>query len=203
MDIKNEMLRTGAAAAYIGITPGTLRRWQREGKISSLRVNARGDRRFRRGDLDPLRGSSTGPRREALYVRTSGRGDQLSSLPAQEAELRSSATGEVIRVYRDIGSGLSETASRRGLAKLLHDARAGTFDVVRVTHRDRLARFGVSFIEEALSLSGVHLEVLHPDTPETELMTDFMSLVASFSGRLYGQRSAEARRRLLAAAAAR
>jgi predicted site-specific integrase-resolvase len=44
------------------------------------------------------------------------------------------------------------------------------------------------------------LEVLHDEceqSVEQELMDDFMSLIACFSRRVYGQRSAAARRRLL------
>jgi predicted site-specific integrase-resolvase len=53
---------------------------------------------------------------------------------------------------------------------------------------------------------GVSVHVLHDadeageSAPEQELMADFMALIASFSGRLYGQRSAAAKRRLLARA---
>lgn len=199
---RNELLRIGPAAAYLSVTPGTLRRWQRMGKISCERIGQRGDRRFHRSDLEHLRGRGRGSAmlREALYVRVSGHGDQISSLAAQEAELRATSTGEIVGVYSDIASGLSEVDKRRGLTRLLRDARRDRFDVVRVVHRDRLARFGTSFIEEILDLDGIRLDILHPDAPEAELMTDFMALVSSFSGRLYGKRSAEARRRLLAAA---
>jgi excisionase family DNA binding protein len=197
MRIKDGSLSVGRAAKYLGVTPGTLRKWQTAGLVTCERVGPRRDRRFRQSDLDVLHGHSVTNRREALYVRVSGRGDQVSSLAAQEAELRATANGIVVEVYADITSGLSELNKRRGLARLLRDARSHRFDVVRVVHRDRLARFGTSFIEEALDLCGVTVEILYPDAPETGLMTDFMALVASFSGRLYGQRSAAARQRLL------
>jgi predicted site-specific integrase-resolvase len=46
---------------------------------------------------------------------------------------------------------------------------------------------------------GVTVEVLHPKKPggRDELLEDFVSLVTTFAGRLYGMRSADARRRLL------
>jgi predicted site-specific integrase-resolvase len=69
-----------------------------------------------------------------------------------------------------------------------------------VTHRDRLARFGTKWIESTLDSAQVRLEVLHPEDPEADLMSDFMSLIASFAGRLYGQRSVQARQRLLSQA---
>ncbi len=147
-------------------------------------------------DVDP-----DATRREALYVRVSGRGDQMTSLAAQEQELRASSAGDVVHVFSDVGSGLNER--RRGLNQLLDAAQAGAFDVVRVTHADRLTRLGSGWIERLLAAHNVTVEVLHEQggSPEQELMEDFMALIASFSGRLYGQRSAAARKRLLERAA--
>lgn len=141
-------------------------------------------------------------RREALYVRVSGSTGQESSLAAQEAELRATATGEVTRVFKDRASGLRE--ERPGLKRLLASARDGGFTHVRVTHEDRLARFGTRWLIALLEQNGVRVEVLHPQaaTPggTEELLADFVSLIASFSGRMYGIRSRQARQRLLTAA---
>ena len=57
--------------------------------------------------------------------------------------------------------------------------------------RDRLARFGFSYIERALGLAGVRVEVLEEDqakSPAEELVEDMLSVVAVFSARLYGRR---------------
>jgi putative resolvase len=71
--------------------------------------------------------------------------------------------------------------------------------VVRVTHEDRLARFGAGWLRRLFGVYGVTVEVLHPKKPggRDELLDDFVSLVTAFAGRLYGMRSADARRRLL------
>jgi excisionase family DNA binding protein len=198
-------LSVSQAAALLGVHAATLRRWEAGGRIRSTRINSRGDRRFAMEDLQALAGDNT-PReagvRAAAYVRVSGRGDQLTSLTAQEEELRNAAARswvEIVRVFSDVGSGLSER--RRGLAGLLRAARAGEFTRVLVTHEDRLARFGVHWLRELLDASRVELMVLHEKasgSAESELVADFVALVASFSGRLYGQRSAAARQRLLA-----
>jgi len=137
-------------------------------------------------------------RREALYVRVSGSTGQESSLAAQEQELRDTAAGEVAAVFKDRASGLRE--NRPGLLRLLHAARSGEFTVVRVTHEDRLARFGTAWLIDLLARDGVTVEVLHAKPGAggmDELLADFMSLVATFAGRMYGIRSREARARLL------
>jgi predicted site-specific integrase-resolvase len=76
----------------------------------------------------------------------------------------------------------------------------GLVTVVGVTHEDRLARFGVGWLKRLFSVYGVSTEVLRPKKlgGRDELLEDFVSLVTTFAGRLYGMCSAENRRRLLA-----
>jgi len=191
------------AACRLGIHPRTMRLWADQGKIPCCRINERGDRRFEVADVDALarkRGAEPSSQRIALYVRVSGRGDQSSSLLAQECELREALPGgrEIVTVFSDVGSGLNER--RRGLARALAAAKGGRFDELHITHPDRLTRFGEGTLRELFASYGVSLHILHETddgVPEQELMADFMALITSFSGRLYGQRSAAARRRLL------
>jgi predicted site-specific integrase-resolvase len=200
-----ELLRLSVAARRVGLHPDTLRVWADAGKVEVVWVGR--ERRFPSQALEGLVAGDAGQvrvRREALYVRVSGRTGQESSLAAQEAELRATARGEVVAVFRDRASGMRE--HRPGLDRLLGRAKSGEFTHVRVTHEDRLARFGTAWLTALLARDQVQVEVLHakaqaPGGTE-ELLADFMSLVASFSGRLYGIRSRQARQRLLAAAAA-
>ena len=46
------------AARVIGVHPNTLRAWSDQGRIRSYRINARGDRRYRRDDLEAFLGSA-------------------------------------------------------------------------------------------------------------------------------------------------
>lgn len=197
----SELLRLSVAAARVGVHPFTLRKWANDGRIDVIRIGK--ERRFRTSDLDRLMGvvPPSPDRVEALYVRVSGSSGQESSLVAQEAELRQSATGEIGGVFKDRASGLREV--RPGLSRLLKAAADGKISVVRVTHEDRLARFGVVWLRDLLATSGVTVEVLHKKGSAggtEELLSDFMSLVATFAGRMYGIRSREARRRLLESA---
>jgi predicted site-specific integrase-resolvase len=140
----------------------------------------------------------------AGYVRVSGTAGQETSLEAQEAELRARYGARLVGIYRDRGSGLNDR--RRGLQRMLSHAEDGRFTVVAVTHRDRLARVGVGWIEQLLRRDGVRVEAVYDKGAGgdmAELLEDFMSLVATFAWRMYGIRSAEAKRRLLAEADAR
>lgn len=190
------------AAKRLGIHPMTLRQWAIDEKIPYTWVGR--ERRFSSVDIENMkRGGIDRPRLELLYVRVSGSTGQETSLTAQEEELRSTATGKVVKVVKDRGSGLKE--NRPGLGRVLAMVSDGSVTVVRVTHEDRLARFGVGWITQLFAVYGVTLEVLHPKKSGggEELLEDFMSLVTTFAGRLYGMRSAESRRRLLAEAGER
>jgi predicted site-specific integrase-resolvase len=203
-------MRIGAAAEHLGMSVVGVRKASVEGRLA-FRWSASGQRLFDRADLDaylglpvPDAGGGAGERVEALYCRVSGSTGQESSLDNQERMLRDGAQGRVFGVYKDRGSGLRE--NRRGLNRLLDDAAAGKFTVVRVVWRDRLARFGVGWIERYLSVCGVSVEALHERGDKSlveELMDDFMALLASFSGRFYQLRSRQNQQRLLGAAAHR
>ncbi|MHB9862065.1 IS607 family transposase [Streptomyces sp. YIM S03343] len=195
-----ELLRMSKAAKRLGIHPMTLRQWALDGKIPFTWVGR--ERRFSSVDVENMKrgsdSSASRPRLELLYVRASGSSGQESSLEAQEGELRATATGEIVKVVKDRGSGLKE--NRPGLNRVLAMVSDGSVTVVRVTHEDRLARFGVGWLKRLFAVYGVTVEVLHPKKlgGRDELLADFASLVTTFAGRLYGMRSAQNRKRLLA-----
>ncbi|MFE7527233.1 IS607 family transposase [Kitasatospora sp. NPDC057542] len=194
-----ELLRLSKAAERLGVHPVTLRLLANSGNIPVTWVGR--ERRFSSVDVEAMKVSAGGGGRirlEGLYVRVSGSTGQESSLEAQEAELRATATGEVVKVFRDRASGLRE--DRPGLNKLLAAVANEAVTVVRVTHEDRLARFGVGWLKRLFAVYGATLEILHPKQTggRQELLEDFISLVTTFAGRLYGMRSADARRKLLA-----
>jgi putative resolvase len=68
-----------------------------------------------------------------------------------------------------------------------------------VTHEERLARFGTAMLAEVVLPSwGCRLEIAGGDEGSDEtgggdLVRDMLAIVTSFSGRLYGSRSAKAR----------
>jgi len=195
-------MRAGDAARYLRMSKDGVRKASVEGRLPHT-VSASGQRIYHRRDLDAYLGrtepeAQRRPRVEAWYTRVSGSIGQESSLEAQEQDLRRTSSGPLFRVYRDKGSGLNER--RAGLTRLLQDAQEGRFTVVRVTHKDRLSRFGVLYLEQLLAMSDVKLDVVNERSSfsgHEELMQDFMSLLASFSGRFYRLRSREHQQKLL------
>jgi hypothetical protein len=56
----SELLRIGQAARLLCVHPNTLRGWERQKKISSIRIGGHGDRRYRRTELLALLSSNDG-----------------------------------------------------------------------------------------------------------------------------------------------
>ena len=94
---------------------------------------------------------------------------------------------QVVKVVKEVGSGLND--NRKKLEQLLVD---GDYDILVVEHKDRLARFGVNYIDVLLSKLGVKLEIVNlAENGKDELLQDLVAIVTSFAARLYGQRRAK------------
>jgi len=98
-------------------------------------------------------------------------------------------------ILKDVGSGLSD--SRKGLIKLFNLVIEKQIFKVVIEHRDRLTRFQYNFFEFFFNSYGVEIEVVEKKESEEndELVEDIMMLMASFSGKLYGRRSAKRRKK--------
>ena len=185
-----KLLRVGAAAHELGLHPMTVRRWIKAGRIRVVQVGR--EARIPRAEIERMVGTIDG-RLLVLYGRVSGHG-QKDDLEVQLEHLQTWAAterkGMEALVLSDIGSGLK--ASRRQLTRLLKLVCENKVGEVAITYEDRLTRFGQDYLQTLFACFGVTLRVLDPGaerTPEQELTADLLSLIASFSGRLYGRRS--------------
>lgn len=130
----------------------------------------------------------------AIYARVSSCG-QRGDLDRQVARLAAHLTASGIAPAK-VDSGLDGRRTRLGL---LRDASVGT---IVVEDRERLARFGVEYLQAALADQGRKLIVVEDADVSGDLVRDMPELVASFcAAGLYGRRSAEHRAGLAMAAA--
>jgi predicted site-specific integrase-resolvase len=70
-------------------------------------------------------------------------------------------------------------------------------DVIVVTYRDRLTRFGFEYLEHFFKQFGVRIEVMFDEEPKNayqELVEDLIEIITSFAGKLYGMRSHKKKR---------
>ncbi len=181
-----KLYRTGKVAEMLGVHKVTIIRWIRQGKIKAVRVG----KEFRIPEDEVkriLKGKITNT--AVIYARVSS-SDQKSDLEKQVEYLKEycSAKGyNVVNVLADVASGLNER--RKGLKKLFDYVVNGKIDVVVISYKDRLTRFGFRYLEEFFSSHGVRIEVVFGEEPgfQQELIEDLIAIVTSFAGRLYGK----------------
>lgn len=185
---------------FLGVTTRTLQNWEYQGKISFKR-NPISDRRYMDRDdviellqernllIDDLNDS----KKDVIYARVSSHdqkthGDldrQVQFLIENNSDLKN------LVVLAEVGSGLND--HRKKLQQLLKMVMNNEVNRVFVTYRDRLTRFGFNYLKTMFNAKGVQIVVVKQQTEkmsvEAELMNDMMSLIASFSGKLYGMQS--------------
>lgn len=188
-------VRIKKAAEILRLSPETVRQWSNEGRIQCYR-SAAGQRVYDEdylrtftdsaGDVEPVR---------VFYVRSSS--GQDVSISTQK-ELLEESYGAAEKVFVDKASGLNE--NRKGLNALLSWVQENPGVVVHVTTKDRLTRFGFTYLDALIKAYDGSVEVLEDEKakePHEALMSDFMALLASFSGRFYQLRGWEQQRKLL------
>ena len=124
--------------------------------------------------------------RAILYARVSSTTNK-AFLDGQLERMRQFAAAKgysVVDERKEITSGLNE--NRKQLLPLLSRQ---DYDILVVEHKDRLSRFGSTYIEQALTNNGVKLEIINQmDNKDSELIDDFVSIITSFCGRIYGRK---------------
>ena len=122
-----------------------------------------------------------------VYARSSTR-DNASQLLEQQKRLETFclAKGWVIhKSVKEIASGLND--NRKELTKILESDLPTR---IIVEHKDRLTRFGFNYLKLFLNKQGIEIVVVNETKDdETDLMTDFVSIITSMVARLYGLRS--------------
>lgn len=127
----------------------------------------------------------------AIYARVSSN-EMKSNLLRQTERLENFAisNGFVINYsVKEIASGLNDT--RKKLIDLLNK---DGYDYLIVENRDRLTRFGYNYIETLLNKLGKQIIVVNKNDDndkKTDLIEDLVSIIYSFSARIYGLRKAK------------
>lgn len=163
-----------------GVTPRTVWRWIKEGKvqIESELINKHHTNRvvIPENSLDKV----------AVYARVSS-SENKDNLERQAERMVAYANArgyQVAEIVKEVGSGLND--QRPKLVKLLKDP---SITLIVVEHKDRLTRFGFNYLETLLNLQNRRIEVVNPVMDEKDdLMSDFVAIITSFCARLYGQR---------------
>ena len=195
MTQQSDLIRIGAAARILGVTPQTLRKWESTGYLAPLRKSPGGTRYYSAGQLLGLQSDDLP---SVCYARVSSH-DQKSDLDRQQVLLESycAAHGWSSLVIRDLGSGMNYR--KKGLHQLLELILERRVGRLVLTHQDRLLRFGAELVFTLCELNGIEVVVIHQgEQPsfEEELAQDVLEIITVFSARLDGSRSKKHRKLL-------
>jgi putative resolvase len=185
------LLRPKEAAKRLGISVKTIQRMDSAGTLKVIRTPT-GRRRIPESEVHRLMGLNE-IRVPVLYARVSthAQKDELE----RQIQLLKKAYPEA-ELFQDIRSGLK--FDRHEFLKMLEAVQQGRVSKVVVVYEDRLARFGVDLLGRIFKAYNTELEVLETKTEpnlegtpeeEIELTKDLISIITSFSARLYGLRS--------------
>lgn len=191
--MERRLLKIGAAAAMIGSTPATLRRWEETGELIPARKTKGGTRYYAVNDLMAL-GDVDAP--TIGYARVSSH-DQKNDLTRQSELLAAfcAAKGWRYEVISDLGSGMNYR--KKGLKRLLEMIMCRQMRRLVIAHKDRLLRFGAELVFALCEVQGIEIVIINKgDEPtfEEELAQDVLEIITVFSARLYGSRSHKAKK---------
>ena len=190
------------AASILSVSTKTLRRWDDEGVLPAIKTVG-GHRRYLQDDIDKYMKVYTPEKKIIKGICTYSRVSSHEQKQKGDLDRQSQRISEycakkkyvVEHIIKDVGSGLSDT--RHGFVKLMDLVIEKKISKVVIENKDRLTRFQYNLIERFFNSYDVIIERLvtgEDVSEEEELVNDIMMLMASFSGKLYGKRSAKRRK---------
>jgi len=181
-------LKSKEVLRLLQISRVTLTRYVKSGRVRVKKL-PNGYYDYNEDDVYKLIGKEYS-RKNVIYARVSTN-KQKNDLQNQIDNIRQfmSANGIVVdEVYSDIASGMN--LDRKGFLKLLEDIEDNKIAKVYITYKDRLARLSYELVERLFSKHNVEIKTIYNDTKtdEQELFEDLMSVIHSFSMKMYSKR---------------
>lgn len=199
----DKLYNISKTSEILDVTPKTLRIWDKENKLKPV-LTSGGHRRYKESDINKILGieETQVEKKEVCvtYSRVSSQKQKVSGDLDRQSQRLSEYCAKhnlyVEYIIKDCGSGLND--KRSGFIQLTDLVIKGKVNKVIVEHKDRLTRFHYNFIEKMYKVFGC--EIIAVDDKEDvsdaeELTRDLMALLASFSGKYYGKRSLERRKK--------
>jgi predicted site-specific integrase-resolvase len=182
-----EYITTKKAKEISQVTVKTLRVWDKEGKVRTIRTKSN-IRRYNLKDIQNIVscGSNSEAKEKICYCRVSSR-KQMDDLERQKDFFRHRFPNH--KLVTDVGSGVNW--KRKGLRTILDKTMHGDISEIVVAHRDRLCRFAFELLEWIFERNGVQLVVLGKEkdnSSDQELADDILSIIHVYSCRKMGKR---------------
>ena len=193
-----KLISIGNFAKATGLSTQTLRRWDDNGQLPSIKkLEGNGKRFYSEDQLNQYLSlnKDTTKRKVIGYCRVSSN-KQKDDLERQISNVNTYmiAKGYSFETISDIGSGINY--NKKGLNKLIDLIITNQVEKIVVLYKDRLLRFGFELIENLCSKFDVEIEIIDntEKTEEQELVEDLVQIVTVFSCRLQGKRANKAKK---------
>jgi predicted site-specific integrase-resolvase len=189
----------------LGVSYATIKNYDKNGKLKFNRTETGRRVVFREDLLEYLDNAGMlykdmdFDKRDVIYARVSSSEQKAKGDLDRQVTFLLENVDDLYKpiVLKEAGSGLND--KRPKIQELIRLVLDGKVNRVFVTYKDRLTRFGYHYLETIFSYHGVSITVVKDEdkekSVEEELVEDMMSLIASFSGKLYGLRSGKNRRK--------
>lgn len=183
-----EFVNMKDAERILGLSKSTLRNYEKEGKIETIRTET-GWRKFnvKKYLLDNNIEVKQDVKKSFIYCRVSSY-DRKEDLASQVEFLQNKYP--LYEVITDIGSGIN--FKRKGLKKLIKLAIANELNEVVITYKDRLCRIGyelIDFIFKDYSNAKIIIENTEEKNINEEITQDLIEIITVYSSKLHGRRS--------------
>ena len=198
-ELTKEYYKTGELAKMIGKQTRTVQSYCIKGDINSIIIPS-GKRIISRDEvIKYLRSSNLlyedDNKIDLIYARVStneqkNRGDLDRQINYIIREIIAK-NPKNLKVFSEVGSGLKD--NRTELKKLLDMVMNDEVDRIFILYKDRLTRFGFNYLEQICNKFGTKIIVISEEIQEKsiqeELAEDIISIIHSFSSKLYGMRN--------------
>lgn len=173
----------------VGVTPQTLRNWDKTGKLKPVHTSSNGYRYYSEEQLQTLKGNIK-DKIVIGYCRVSSN-KQKDDLQRQVENMETYllAQGKPFKIITDIGSGINY--NKNGLNTIIKEVVDNNVEKIVVLYKDRLIRFGYELIENICKLYNTKIEIVDnvEKTEEQELVEDLIQIITVFSCKLHGKRA--------------
>jgi len=190
-----EYLTINKVSKLLGVSPQTLRNWDKSNKLKPHHISVNGYRYYSKSDLNKFLKIPATDRITIGYCRISTH-KQKEDLDRQIEKMNTYllAQGKPYKIISDIGSGMNY--NRKGLQELIKQITENKVDKVVVLYKDRLLRFGFELVEYIAELYHCKIEVADntEKTDQQELVEDFVQTITAFRYKLQGKKADKAKK---------
>lgn len=199
----DKLLTIEETANILNVSKWTLRNWDDSDKLKAIRTEG-GHRRYLESEVQQFMGKgyieNEITEKVAVYCRVSSNGQKQSGdLERQKGRLLEYCIKKkynVEYIIEEVGSGMNDNRSK--MKQLLKLAEEKKITKVVIEHKDRLTRFNKNIYIQYFNSRGVEVEWAQETLPKgynEEMVEDILTLINSFSSKIYGKRSADIRKR--------